>query len=88
MLRVEDERWVDLGELGRLVRLEDVAREGTCEEVVVDAEQHVSFGIPGGQQRSRDDLAGVSGLQDPQLQAALVLERLLHVRRRSRTSRA
>ena len=81
VLRVEHERRVDFASSGDSYGSKTSPVEGPCEEVVVDAEQHVSFGIPGGQQRSRDDLAGVSGLQDPQLQAALVLERLLHVGR-------
>ena len=37
--------------------------------------------VPGGEQRSRHDLARVACLEDPQRQAALRLERLLHVLR-------
>ena len=81
MLGVEDERWVDVRERRRLVRLEDVAVERALEQVVVDAEEHVALGVAGRQQRSRDDLAGVAGLEDLELEAALVLERLLHGRR-------
>ena len=81
MLGVEDERGVDLRERGRLVRLEDVAVERALEQVVVDAEQDVALWVAGGEQRSRDDLAGVAGLEDLQLEPALCLERLLHVLR-------
>ena len=79
VLRVEDELRVDVRELRRLVRLEDVAVERAREEVVVDAEEHVALRVSGGQERPRDDLAGVARLEDPQREAALVLERLLHV---------
>ena len=43
VLRVEDERRVDVRERGRLVWLEDVALERAGEEVVVDAEEHVAL---------------------------------------------
>ena len=81
MLGVEDERGVDVRERRRVVRLEDVAVECALEQVVVDAEEHVALGVAGCQQRSRDDLAGVAGLEDLELETALVLERLLHGRR-------
>ena len=81
MLGVEDELGVDLRERRRLVRLEDVAVERALEQVVVDAEEHVALWVACRQQRSRHDLAGVAGLEDLQLEAALVLERLLHGRR-------
>ncbi len=88
MLRVEDERRIDVRELRRLVRLEDVTLEGTREQVVVDAEEHVALRVPRGQQSAGDDLAGVARLEDAQREAALVLECLLHlVRDRERVVR-
>ena len=81
VLGVEHERRVDGAERRRRVRLEDVAGERPGEQVVVDAEEDVALGIAGRQQRARDDLARVARLQDPELQAALLLERLFHVGR-------
>ena len=78
MLGVEHERRIDTRELRRLVRLEDVAVERTLEQVVVDAEQHVSLRVARGQERARYDLAGVARFQDLQSETALLLERLLH----------
>ena len=66
---------------GELVRLEDVAVERALEQVVVDAEEHVALWVACRQQRSRDDLAGVAGLEDLQREPTLRLERLLHVLR-------
>ena len=67
MLGVEDELGVDLRERRRLVRLEDVAVERALEQIVVDAEEHVALWVAFRQQRSRHDLAGVSGLEDLEL---------------------
>src|SRR6185436_5410849 len=68
-------------ERGRLVRLEDVTRESAREQVVVDSEQHVAFGVPCREKRTRHELASVARLQDLEREAAFLLERLLHVGR-------
>jgi hypothetical protein len=78
MLAVELERRIDGAELPRRVGLEDVARERALDEVVVDAEEDVAFGVACGQERPGDDLARVAALQDPEPEAALLLERPLH----------
>src|SRR5262249_18353732 len=49
--------------------------------VVVDTEEDVAFGVAGGEERTRHDLARVACLENAQLQSTLVLERLLHSRR-------
>ena len=78
VLGVELERRIDGAERRRRVRLEDVARERALDEVVVDAEEDVALGVAGRQERSRDDLARVPALQDPEPEATLLLERPLH----------
>ncbi len=79
MLRVEPERRVDVLERWRLVRLEHVALERAGEKIAVDAEEHVALaGCPRSGAPS-SDLPRVAGLEDPQRQAALRFEGLLHV---------
>ena len=71
----------DRVELLRAVLVEQIAVERTREQVVVHAEEHVALRVAGGEQCAVERLARVSGLQDPQLQAALPLERRLDVLR-------
>ena len=79
MLLVEDVHGVDLLQLRRLVGLEQVGFERAREQVAVDAEEDVTLGIPGGQERVRERLACVPGLEDPKRLAARRLELALHV---------
>ena len=76
LLRIARVLRVDVRERRRLVRVEEVSREGAREEVVVDAEEDVALRVAGGQQRRRQRLTRVARLQDAELQAGLVLERL------------
>ena len=75
MRRVERERVVDARELRRLVGLEDLSLDRFRQQVVVDAEQHVAFGVAGCEDRSVHELSCIARRHDAQLDAAVSLER-------------
>ena len=68
---------IDVRELVRAVRVEQVAVERAREDAVVDPEDDVALRVAGGQQRAVQRLVRVAGLEDPQREPALLLERRL-----------
>ena len=85
--RVEVVAPVDVSKTGRRVRLEELAGERPCQQIVVDAEEHVALGLPGSQQGPVERLARVAGLQDAQLEPRLRSRKRPSPVWRSRTSR-
>ena len=73
--RVEVVARVDVCESRRRIRVEQLPGERSRHEVVVDAEEDVAFGSPRCKQSAVQRRASVAVLQDPQLQARLLLER-------------
>ena len=72
---------LDASSSSERVLLEQVALERAREDGVVDPEDHVALGIAGRQERSVERLVRVAGLEDPERQPALLLERRLHLLR-------
>jgi hypothetical protein len=85
MLGIELVRLVDLTQALRRVRHEQVVVQTGREQVVVDPEEHVALGVPGGEDRAVHELPRISRLHDVDLDPRGPLERaqpaLRHVER-------